>query len=358
MEGEIIYKKLCAEMARRGGRYPGMDIPEFYDLARELFTPEEAAVAAGMGTRPKTAQAMATELGKGEQEMQAILETMADKGLCRSFEMDGNRYYAGSPFVPGIFEFQFMRGTRTDRDRRLARVIHAYKEAFDKARGPVPITFPPFRVIPVGENIQSDARVRTYNQVSSYIDQHELIAVSTCFCRHEAKLLDEKDDCGMPDDVCMQFGMAAKYVIERGMGRKVTREEARNTLKRAAEAGLVHAGVNKQDLDFLCNCCSCHCMILKTALSQPKPGRVLFSGFQPRIDPEICTACQTCVDRCPAKAALFIEDTIKIDADRCFGCGVCAVGCPAEAIDMVDKPGSPEPPLNAKSLREALGPVA
>ena len=75
MEGEIIYKKLCAEMARRGGRYPGMDIPEFYDLARELFTPEEAAVAAGMGTKPKTAQAMATEPGKGEQEMKAILET-------------------------------------------------------------------------------------------------------------------------------------------------------------------------------------------------------------------------------------------------------------------------------------------
>jgi hypothetical protein len=41
-----VYKKLCAEMARRGGRYPGKDIPEFYDLTKELFTPEEAAAAA------------------------------------------------------------------------------------------------------------------------------------------------------------------------------------------------------------------------------------------------------------------------------------------------------------------------
>jgi len=34
---ENIYKKLCEEMARRGGRYPGKDIPEFYALAEELF---------------------------------------------------------------------------------------------------------------------------------------------------------------------------------------------------------------------------------------------------------------------------------------------------------------------------------
>jgi len=349
-----IYQRLCEEMAKRGGLYPGMDIPEFYDLARELFTPKEAAVAASLPPKPKTAKAMASELGKDESEMKEILEAMADKGLCRSFEMDGNRYYAGSPFVPGIFEFQFMRGTSTERDRRIARVIHAYKQAVDKTRGPLTITFPPNRVIPVGETIRSDSKVHTYNQVSSYVDRYDPIAVSTCFCRHEAKLLDKKDDCGMPDDVCMQFGLAAQFVIERGLGRKVNKEEARNTLKKAAEAGLVHAGLNIQELDFLCNCCSCHCMILKTALSQPKPGKVLFSGFQPRIDPDLCTGCQTCVDRCPAKAATLIQDVPEIDTDRCFGCGVCGIGCPAGAIQMIEKPGSPEPPLNFKGLRQAM----
>ena len=29
-------------MAKRGGRYPGIDVQEFYELAHELFTPEEA----------------------------------------------------------------------------------------------------------------------------------------------------------------------------------------------------------------------------------------------------------------------------------------------------------------------------
>ena len=34
-----IYAKLCETMAKRGGMYPGVDIPEFYELVQELFTP-------------------------------------------------------------------------------------------------------------------------------------------------------------------------------------------------------------------------------------------------------------------------------------------------------------------------------
>ena len=39
-----VYKLLCETMAKRGGAFPGMDIPEFYELVAELFTPEEAEV--------------------------------------------------------------------------------------------------------------------------------------------------------------------------------------------------------------------------------------------------------------------------------------------------------------------------
>ena len=43
-----------------------------------------------------------------------------------------------------------------------------------------------------------------------------------------------------------------------------------------------------------------------------------------------------------------------IDMDRCLGCGVCAMGCPADAIQRIEKPETPEPPLNRKGLREAM----
>jgi hypothetical protein len=195
-----------------------MDIPEFYDLVKELFTPQEAGVAAAMPRKPSTARAIAQEMGRNEKEIATVLENMANKGLCTSFEQEGKGFYVAIPFVPGIFEFQFMRGTRTDRDRKVAKLIQAYEKAVDAARGPQTITFPGSRVIPVEKTIRPGSKVHTYDQVSSYIDRYDPISVTTCFCRHEGKLLDEKSDCGKPDDVCMQFGVGAKFVIERELG--------------------------------------------------------------------------------------------------------------------------------------------
>jgi len=43
-------------------------------------------------------------------------------------------------------------------------------------------------------------------------------------------------------------------------------------LKSSEAEGLVHCSVNHQEIEFVCNCCADHCVILKTALEQPKPG--------------------------------------------------------------------------------------
>jgi Pyruvate/2-oxoacid:ferredoxin oxidoreductase delta subunit len=351
-----VYKKLCEEMARRGGRYPGKDIPEFYALVEELFTPEEAAIAMLMTSKTITAETIAPKLGKQAKDVEAVLEGMCDKSLCMSVNKDGNRFYIAVPFVPGIFEFQFARGKFTEKDRRVARLIHAYKTAFDRMTPPPERAgFPKNRVVPIHETIRAESKVHTFNQMNAYLEKADPIAVYTCFCRHEAKLLDEKDDCGMPMEVCMLFGDGARFFIERGVARQLTKEEAKQVLRTCAEAGLVHAGLNVQNLDFICNCCSCHCMILKDALSQPKPGRVLSSGYQPIINPEECACCETCVDRCPAKALKLSGERISVDLDRCFGCGVCAVGCPMEAIAMTEKEEVPIPPANRKELEKALG---
>jgi len=110
-----------------------------------------------------------------------------------------------------------------------------------------------------------------------------------------------------------------------------------------------------EDIQFLCNCDRWHCIPMKNALAQPKPGFVLNSGFQPRVDPEKCAACKTCIDRCPPSArSMNDEDVSEVDLNRCFGCAVCATGCPSEAIVMQSKPGFPEPPENEKALREAI----
>jgi Pyruvate/2-oxoacid:ferredoxin oxidoreductase delta subunit len=350
-----VYQQMCEKLAKRGGRYPGMDIPEFYKLVQELFTPEEAAVYNAIPRGFNPASNIAKEAGKSEEEVSSILETMADKGLCIGGEMGGATFYSAPPFVPGIFEFQFMRGTSMDKDKKLAKLIHAYKAAVDAVQGPPKIAFPAARVITVDRKIEAGNKVHTYDQVAHYIDKYDPLSVSTCFCRHEAKLIDENDDCGKPDDVCMQFGISAQFVIDRKMGRKINKEEALEILNKSEDAGLVHASLNRQEIDFICNCCSCHCMILKTALAQSKPGLALTSGFQPTWNSELCTACETCIDHCPTEALTLGEEEVpEVNLDRCIGCGVCATGCPEEAITLVERPGIPVPPVDQKALREAV----
>jgi len=354
MKTDII-QNLRETLAQRGGRYPGMDIPEFYALMDELFTVEEAEVycAIPRGFNPQSV--IAKSIDKPEAEVAAILETMADKGLCIAGRFENTTFYGAPLLVPGIFEYQFMRGTSTEKDKKLAKLICDYKAAVDKIQGPPNVTFPTTRVIPVDKKIEAGNTIHTYDQVTAYIEKYEPLSVSTCFCRHEAKLIDPDDHCGKPDEVCMQFGISAQFIIDRNMGRQVTKDEALKILQLAEDAGLVHASLNRQEIDFLCNCCRCHCMILKTALVQPKPGISMNSGFQPLWVVELCTACETCIENCPSEALMMgAQDVPEVNLDRCIGCGVCASGCLEDAIALETRADIQPPPVDRKALRTAI----
>ena len=72
-------------------------------------------------------------------------------------------------------------------------------------------------------------------------------------------------------------------------------------------------------------------------------------------DGEKCTACGTCIDRCPTEAlAMGDEDVPVLNSDLCIGCGVCATGCAFEAITLVERAGILPPPVDQKALLEAV----
>ena len=353
---DAVYRELLPVMQKRGGGYPGRDIPEFFAMVEALFTPEQAAVNNGLPDRPASAKEIAGLLEKDEKETEAILETMADSGLCFAPTMQGATYYSPAPFCPGIMENQFMRGTFTDRDRRIARLIDAFKKADDALDPPSEKepAIPGIRVITVDRTIDEKTTVHTYDQVKTYIEGNDSIAVASCYCRQEALLLG-KDTHGVPMQVCMMFGMAADFVSQRLGGRKLSKEEAMAVLDEAEEAGLIHMARNITDnITFLCNCDRWHCRSVTEFLLRPRPARFLNSGFEPRIDPETCEACETCIDRCPATALeMGSSDLPLVDLDRCFGCAACATGCPSSAIRMVGKPDFQAPPKDERAWFEA-----
>lgn len=350
-----VYKEMLEIMKKRRGPYAGADIPEFYEMAAALFTPEEAELNNAMPRGPFTAADLAKEMGKKEDDVKQLLESMADKGLCSTVKREGIDYYMAVPFMPGIFEYQFMPGKTTERDKKIARLIWAYKKAYEAQSGPAKRTFPFTRVITVDKKIQAGNQIHTYDQMATYIDKYDTIAVATCYCRHAAALRGE-DTHDMPVDVCMSFGLGAEFVIERLGGKPLTKEEAMKVLDRSEEAGLIHMSRNtSEDIDFVCNCDRWHCAEVTSILKLPKPALFFNSGFQPVFDAELCTACETCMDRCPSEAlAMGDNDIPEVDLDRCFGCAVCATGCPEDAIQMEAKPDFPAPPKDRKELSSAI----
>lgn len=351
---EQVYKDMVGVMAQRGLSFGGMDIPEFYCVVEELFTPEEAVINNAMPRGSFTAADIAGILSREEKDMEAMLKNMADKGLCFSHVKGGVRKFRAAPFVPGIFEFVFYRGTKDERDKKLARYIHDYKEAW-QARQPIVIPYPIQRVITVDRTVETGKMVHTYDQVKTYIEQSDAIAVGRCYCRHMAELLGE-DTHGAPMDVCMFLGRNAEFAIDCLGARSVTKDEGLKILEECEEAGLIHQTQNVTDeIGYICNCDRWHCFAVKIVLQQPHPGKMLNSGFEPRFDADLCTACETCIDRCPPEALVMGDDDLpKIDLNRCFGCAVCATGCPSDAVTMVNKPEFEAPPKNQKALTEAL----
>ena len=132
------------------------------------------------------------------------------------------------------------------------------------------MTFPTTRVIPVDKTIEPGHAVHTYDKVQTYIDKYDPIAVSTCYCRHEAALLG-RETHGAPMQVCMTFGPAALFAIQRLNARKLDKKEARAVLNQTETAGLVHMSLNtSEDIDFLCNCDRWNCVVINTILPDPE----------------------------------------------------------------------------------------
>ena len=351
---EPIYEKLVDAVNMRGA--PGKKGPELNALMEELFTPEEAELAVRMPLNPVSAADLASEVGMSAEVVERTLETMADKGLVFSYERGGVKRYNLMPIFPGIFEFQFTKGEVNDRAKKLARLFEDYFNVMRPAAarsGPRIELFPMARVLSVEQEIPAGFEIYPYNLVSHYIQNSEYIAASTCYCRHHAELMGRP--CDKPKDNCMPFGPAAKFVIERGFGRALSKEEAFEVLKRSEEAGLVHCASNvSKYLDFVCNCCTCHCGFVGSLKTADSPSMVATSSFIASLEEEVCSGCGDCVERCPVDALAMEGDVVALNLKRCVGCGLCISVCPTGALKLELREGAPVPPRDRHELDAAM----
>lgn len=337
------YEMLIGALNARGTSLPAIKCPEFFALAEELFTRQEAAIACAMPMGYSTLGDIAGNLEvQDHEQLDKQLETMADKGLIEIKNEDGSKLYQFLPLIPGIIEYQFMKGNVDERSKKIAYLFKAYSKAmntaFRSAEPPKVEKSAPARKIPVNKGVSTNAAVLPYQQSRQAILDAEYISAGTCMCRHQGALVGKP--CTKPVDNCMLFGETARFATERGFSKALTRDEALEMLDSAEQAGLIHqySYVPGHDYSVLCHCCKCHCTITYSANKSAVPSQVVIARYLVKLDDGACTACEACIDRCEMGALKMVNGKLTRDEIRCIGCGLCMYVCPTDALSMTLRP--------------------
>ncbi|PKN69233.1 MAG: hypothetical protein CVU54_10835 [Deltaproteobacteria bacterium HGW-Deltaproteobacteria-12] len=353
---DAAYNQLTEALNRKGGSFPAIQCPILRDLLETIFDEEEVQLAIRMPDLPTTVEEMAGKINGNIEAVQEKLDAMARKGIVLSLILGDKRIYTLLPIVPGVLENQLVRGEVNEKTKKIAKLSYQYLDflqELEKSEDQRLTKIPFSRVIAIEQDIPKDTAIQPYDKLLEYVDRTEAFAQTICHCRHAAELMD--DPCAKPKDVCLAAGLGAKYMIEYGLGKAVTKEEVRVILKRAEAAGLVHVVSNTgKNIDFICSCCSCHCEILKSLKRSADYGRAARSSFIAEVAADDCIGCGSCLDRCPMEALSIPDQVAEVEEKSCIGCGLCVSSCPTSAIVLKKREAVPAPYPDTKQLNKAI----
>ena len=198
--------------------------------------------------------------------------------------------------------------------------------------------------IPVNVNVAPPESVPVPGRVLERLVQQfdDIFIVNECICRGLLKCENYPPSIG-----CMALGPAVSR-MHPSHGRRASSDEAAAHIRRAAEAGLVptmaHCWIDPlafgltgfKQLMFICFCDEC-CCLYRTHMKKRGPNLdrayQKLPGISVSVDPDMCTGCGICAERCFVAAITMDGGTAKI-TDDCKGCGQCVEYCPENAVTL------------------------
>jgi len=342
---EGVYIRLREFMDKLPAGYPETPTGVEIKILKKLWTPDEAELTMKLTNEPEEVSVIAKRIGADEKELAEKLEAMAQKGIIYRVRSGDKKLYQAHQFVVGVYEFQLK-----NLDKEFCELFEEYMPYI--GMNMLSVKTRQLRVVPVESAVGTGKGVSPYNQVREMVKEQKVCSVTHCICRKEQDLLGNK--CDYPSEVCLGFNDFAQFYIDNNMAREITVEECLKVLDKAEEAGLVLQPSNTEQLEWICCCCSCCCPILKSAKPAPRPADVLQSYYQAKIDPDECTACGDCIERCPMDAIQEGDNVSEVIDGRCIGCGLCVSVCPVEAISLMPKPDKEAPPIDIPDMMNKI----
>jgi ferredoxin/DNA-binding Lrp family transcriptional regulator len=292
--------------------------------------PDSIAIA---GVLPGTVKEISARSGIAEERVREVAKRLARRGIISRILHKEDAYR----LFPAMIELRDATVITPDYPQELFDLweILIRKEMPKIVPLLKSLDLPPMlRVIPIEETVESATQVLDVDSARKIIKGASLITAIPCPCRMQANRVGRAKDCPAPKDVnlCLQVNGFAEAVIDRGVGERLSTEEALRRLSLAEEAGLVHTARNNIKTDmFMCNCCSCCCTALFLHNQIGYRSSLAPSRFRARMDESLCTGCGACGERCPFQA-IGMEEVASIDVEKCYGCGNCVLACPVQAI--------------------------
>lgn len=333
-----VFQELREQLDQYSMGFPSTQSGVEIRILQKLFSEDEAALFLNLNTIFESPHAIAQRCGLPMNKVSEMLEKMETKGLIVGSKKQNEIEYRAIPFVIGINEHQI-----NTVDREFAELFDKYMvEGFGKTAS---MNIAPLRTIPINKSIDYSWQIAPYEDIRWLVNGSDKISVGKCICRLQQRLLDK--GCGKPLETCFKFGDHADYYVEKGMGRFITKDEALKILEACDDAGLVPMPWISKERGSLCNCCGDCCGILRGLKMNPRPVEKIVSNYFAVVDPNACTGCGSCEDRCQMDAIKVGDsDVAEVDLDRCIGCGLCVPTCPSEALSLHQKSASErlEPP--------------
>ncbi len=315
-----------------------------------LMNEDDARIAIYLSAEPESAGSLAKRIGKPVEDVAPVLEKLANNGVIFMVFQD-EPLYSLIVFAPGTLEFSVKEELL---DLELARLHKEFLKEMEEQIWPK-LPKGALRVIPVQESIKAQSKRLPYEEVERYIDEASDIAAADCVCRITNRLLGK--GCDHPyEGMCLWLGPFADFYVRTGRGKRITKEEAKATLKKAAESGLVHQTMSMQEgSPYICNCCSCCCMgSLSVRKYFKSPDPALRSNYMPDISIDDCAGCETCIMYCQGDALQMENGVPVVNEKQCLGCGLCAFHCPSGAITMIPRAETIHPPKDEAEFAQEI----